>query len=274
MNPNSTETPKDSTETPIVSAETPKDAAQAPKGPKGWFKGINWSAALNVKVLKAVCVVLVVVMAWVGLNHIYNQLVGVRRTVTSFISKNSPIAKLATREIVWRVVVADDGPMKTSVEEIILKVLAGYDLALVKPEDISYDLAAKKVTIRLPTPIIMSIDDFMTREMFVNKESAVSRLFSREKSSAQDVLARLVVDAEKYGIFSAESIREGMDKLIGAFVKQNYRFEVSFVSDNPLSPTDMVVAYLAAKGVEIDRAAFDKKVEDVRKGKDKGKKVK
>jgi hypothetical protein len=36
----------------------------------------------------------------------------------------------------------------------------------------------------------------------------------------------------------------------------------------------MVVAYLDAKGVEIDRAAFDKKVEDVRKGKDKGKKVK
>ncbi len=65
-----------------------------------------------------------------------------------------------------------------------------------------------------------------------------------------------------------------MDKFIGAFVKQNYRFEVSFVSDNPLSPTDMVVAYLDAKGVEIDRAAFDKKVEDVRKGKDKGKKVK
>jgi hypothetical protein len=36
----------------------------------------------------------------------------------------------------------------------------------------------------------------------------------------------------------------------------------------------MVVAYLKEKGVEIDRAAFDKKVEDVRRGTDKGKKVK
>ncbi len=243
--------------------------ANSTGSPKGKF----WNAERVIKVLKAIVVVLALGALLGGANHIYKKFFGVRRTVTSFMSVNSPIAKMATREIVWRVVVAEEGLMKTSVQESVLKILAGYDLALVKPEDISYDLAARKVTIRLPTPIIMSVDDCMTENVLVDKATVVGRLFTREKSSMLGVLARLVVDAERYGIFSAESIREGMDEFIGEFVQQNYGFDVTFVSDNPLSPTDMIAAYLYDKGVEIDRAAFDKMVEDVRKGRDKDKKT-
>ena len=97
---------------------------------------------------------------------------------SSVVSENSPIAELATRKIVWKVVHIDSTVSTDTVRDTVYTIKAGYDLS--QAETPVVDKAAKTVTLTLPPPKIISIDHFLQRESF-EKKTLVERVFGENR---------------------------------------------------------------------------------------------
>ena len=110
---------------------------------------------------------------------------------SSVVSENSPIAELATRKIVWKVVHIGSTVSTDTVRETVYTIKAGYDLS--QAETPVVDKEAKTVTLTLPPPKIISVDHFLQRESFERK-TLVERVFgeNREdgKADREDIVQR------------------------------------------------------------------------------------
>ena len=111
------------------------------------------------------------VVAALAVGAIFVELAWRDRQAISFassvVSENSPIAELATRKIVWKVVHIGSTVSTDTVRETVYTIKAGYDLS--QAETPVVDKAAKTVTLTLPPPKILSIDHFLQRESFERK---------------------------------------------------------------------------------------------------------
>ena len=122
------------------------------------------------------------VVALLAVGAIFVELAWRDRQAISFassvVSENSPIAELATRKIVWKVVHIGSTVSTDTVRETVYTIKAGYDLT--QADTPVVDKEAKTVTLTLPPPKIISIDHFLQRESF-EKKTLVERVFGENR---------------------------------------------------------------------------------------------
>ena len=142
---------------------------------------------------------------------------------SSVVSENSPIAELATRKIVWKVVHIGSTVSTDTVRETVYTIKAGYDLS--QAETPVVDKEAKTVTLTLPPPKIISIDHFLQREAFERK-TLVERVFGENrddgKADREDIV-QLASDCDKFALGYELVVQAGLD--IPAKVMFNAYFE-------------------------------------------------
>ena len=168
---------------------------------------------------------------------------------SSVVSENSPIAELATRKIVWKVVHIGSTVSTDTVRETVYTIKAGYDLS--QAETPVVDKAAKTVTLTLPPPKIMSIDHFLQRESF-EKKTLVERVFgeNREdgKADREDII-QLAADCDKFALLSAENLRESVVALIANRLRDACGYELVVQAGLDIPAKVMFNAYFEEKGV-------------------------
>ena len=167
---------------------------------------------------------------------------------SSVVSENSPIAELATRKIVWKVVhiVSTD-----TVRETVYTIKAGYDLS--QAETPVVDKEAKTVTLTLPPPKILSIDHFLQRESFERK-TLVERVFgeNREDSKAdREDIVQLASDCDKFDLLSSAKMREGISKFMATRLKDISGYTLYLHSGLAVPAKVMFNAYFEEKGVDF-----------------------
>ena len=168
---------------------------------------------------------------------------------SSVISENSPIAELATRKIVWKVVHIGSTVSTDTVRETVYTIKAGYDLS--QAETPVVDTAAKTVTLTLPPPKILSIDHFLQRESFERK-TLVERIFgeNREDGKAdREDIVQLAADCEKFGLLSATNLRESVATLVANRLRDACGYELAVQAGLDIPAKAMFNAYFEEKGV-------------------------
>ncbi len=168
---------------------------------------------------------------------------------SSIVSEDSPIAELATRRIVWKVVHVGSTVSTDTVRETVYTMKVGYDLAHADPPVV--DEKAKTVTLTLPPPKIMSLDHFLQRTS-VEKKTFVERVFGTNgddgKADREDVV-QLAADCEKFGLLSAGSLREGLSATVGSHLRDASGYDLVLQSGLDITAKVMLNAYFEEKGV-------------------------
>ena len=170
---------------------------------------------------------------------------------SSVVSENSPIAELATRKIVWKVVHIGSTVSSDTVRETVYTIKAGYDLS--QAETPVVDKAAKTVTLTLPPPKIISIDHFLQRESFERK-TLVERVFgeNREDGKAdREDIVQLASDCDKFALLSAENLRESVVALIANRLRDACGYELVVQAGLDIPAKVMFNAYFEEKGVDF-----------------------
>ena len=168
---------------------------------------------------------------------------------SSVVSENSPIAELATRKIVWKVVHIGSTVSTDTVRETVYTIKAGYDLS--QAETPVVDKEAKTVTLTLPPPKILSIDHFLQRESFERK-TLVERVFgeNREDGKAdREDIVQLASDCDKFALLSAENLRESVVALIANRLRDACGYELVVQAGLDIPAKVMFNAYFEEKGV-------------------------
>ena len=170
---------------------------------------------------------------------------------SSIVSENSPIAELATRKIVWKVVHIGSTVSTDTVRETVYTIKAGYDLS--QAEAPIVDKAAKTVTLTLPPPKIISIDHFLQRTS-VEKKTLVERVFgeNREDGKAdRDDIVQLAADCDKFALLSANNLRESVVALISKPLHDACGYELVVQAGLDIPAKVMFNAYFEEKGVDF-----------------------
>ncbi len=170
---------------------------------------------------------------------------------SSVVSENSPIAELATRKIVWKVVHIGSTVSTDTVRETVYTIKAGYDLS--QAETPVVDKEAKTVTLTLPPPKILSIDHFLQRESFERK-TLVERVFGENrddgKADREDIV-QLASDCDKFALLSAENLRESVVALIANRLRDACGYELVVQAGLDIPAKVMFNAYFEEKGVDF-----------------------
>ncbi|MBO6120270.1 MAG: DUF4230 domain-containing protein [Kiritimatiellae bacterium] len=168
---------------------------------------------------------------------------------SSVVSENSPIAELATRKIVWKVVHIGSTVSTDTVRETVYTIKAGYDLS--QAETPVVDKEAKTMTLTLPPPKILSIDHFLQRESFERK-TLVERVFGENrddgKADREDIV-QLASDCDKFALLSAENLRESVVALIANRLRDACGYELVVQAGLDIPAKVMFNAYFEEKGV-------------------------
>ena len=170
---------------------------------------------------------------------------------SSIVSENSPIAELATRKVVWKVVHIGSTISTDTVRETVYTIKAGYDLS--QAEAPIVDKAAKTITLTLPPPKIISIDHFLQRESF-EKKTLVERVFgeSREDGKAdREDIVQLAADCDKFALLSAKNLRESVVALIANRLRDACDYELVVQAGLDIPAKVMFNAYFEEKGVDF-----------------------
>lgn len=170
---------------------------------------------------------------------------------SSAITADSPIAELATRKVVWKVVHVGSTASTDTVRETVYTVKVGYDLARAAAPSVDTD--AKTVTLSLPPPKIVSIDHVLSRKSF-EKKTLVERIFGENRDDGRadrEDLATLASDCEKFSLLTAEKMRESMESVLAARLRSacGYRLVLKDGRDVPVKA--MFNAYFEEKGVDF-----------------------
>ena len=170
---------------------------------------------------------------------------------SSVVSENSPIAELATRKIVWKVVHIGSTVSTDTVRETVYTIKAGYDLS--QAETPVVDKEAKTVTLTLPPPKIISVDHFLQRESFERK-TLVERVFGENrddgKADREDIV-QLASDCDKFALLSAENLRESVVALIANRLRDACGYELVVQAGLDIPAKVMFNAYFEEKGVNF-----------------------
>ena len=170
---------------------------------------------------------------------------------SSVVSENSPIAELATRKIVWKVVHIGSTVSSDTVRETVYTIKAGYDLS--QAETPVVDKAAKTVTLTLPPPKIISIDHFLQRESFERK-TLVERVFGENRNDGKadrEDIVQLASDCDKFALLSAENLRESVVALIANRLRDACDYELVVQAGLDIPAKVMFNAYFEEKGVDF-----------------------
>ena len=170
---------------------------------------------------------------------------------SSVVSENSPIAELATRKIVWKVVHIGSTISTDTVRETVYTIKAGYDLSQAETPIVDKD--AKTVTLTLPPPKILSIDHFLQRESF-EKKTLVERVFgeNREDGKAdREDIAQLAADCDKFALLSSKNLRESVVALIADRLRDTCDYELVVQAGLDIPAKVMFNAYFEEKGVDF-----------------------
>ena len=170
---------------------------------------------------------------------------------SSIVSENSPIAELATRKIVWKVVHIGSTVSSDTVRETVYTIKAGYDLSQAETPIVDKD--AKTVTLTLPPPKIISIDHFLQRESFERK-TLVERVFgeNREDGKAdREDIVQLAADCDKFALLSAKNLRESVVALIADRLRDTCDYELVVQAGLDIPAKVMFNAYIEEKGVDF-----------------------
>ena len=170
---------------------------------------------------------------------------------SSVVSENSPIAELATRKIVWKVVHIGSTISTDTVRETVYTIKAGYDLS--QAETPIVDKAAKTMTLTLPPPKILSIDHFLQRESFERK-TLVERVFgeNREDGKAdREDIVQLAADCDKFALLSAKNLRESVVALIANQLRDECGYDLVVQAGLDIPAKVMFNAYFEEKGVDF-----------------------
>ena len=170
---------------------------------------------------------------------------------SSVVSENSPIAELATRKIVWKVVHIGSTVSTDTVRETVYTIKAGYDLS--QAETPVVDKEAKTVTLTLPPPKILSIDHFLQRESFERK-TLVERVFGENRDDGtadREDIMQLASDCDKFALLSAENLRESVVALIANRLRDACGYELVVQAGLDIPAKVMFNAYFEEKGVDF-----------------------
>ena len=170
---------------------------------------------------------------------------------SSVVSENSPIAELATRKIVWKVVHIGSTVSTDTVRETVYTIKAGYDLSLAEASIV--DKAAKTMTLTLPPPKIISLDHFLQRASF-EKKTLVERVFGENhedgKADREDIV-QLAADCDKFALLSAKNLRESVVALIAKHLRDACGYELVVHAGLDIPAKVMFNAYFEEKGVDF-----------------------
>ena len=170
---------------------------------------------------------------------------------SSIVRENSPIAELATRKIVWKVVHFGSTVSTDTVRETVYTIKAGYDLS--QAETPIVDKSAKTVTLTLPPPKIISIDHFLQREV-LERKTLVERIFgeNREDGKAdREDIVQLAADCDKFDLLSSAKMREGISKFMATRLKDISGYTLYLNSGLDVPAKVMFNAYFEEKGVDF-----------------------
>ena len=170
---------------------------------------------------------------------------------SSVVSENSPIAELATRKIVWKVVHIGSTVSTDTMRETVYTIKAGYDLS--QAETPVVDKEAKTVTLTLPPPKILSIDHFLQRESFERK-TLVERVFGENRNDGKadrEDIVQLASDCDKFALLSAENLRESVVALIANRLRDACGYELVVQAGLDIPAKVMFNAYFEEKGVDF-----------------------
>ena len=170
---------------------------------------------------------------------------------SSVVSENSPIAELATRKIVWKVVHIGSTVSTDTVRETVYTIKAGYDLS--QAETPVVDKEAKTVTLTLPPPKIISVDHFLQRESFERK-TLVERVFGENRNDGKadrEDIVQLASDCDKFALLSAENLRESVVALIANRLRDACGYELVVQAGLDIPAKVMFNAYFEEKGVDF-----------------------
>ena len=169
----------------------------------------------------------------------------------SVVSENSPIAELATRKVVWKVVHVGSTVSTDTVRETVYTIKAGYDLSQADAPVIDKD--AKTVTLTLPPPKIVSIDHFLQRTS-VEKKTLVERVFGSSgedgRADREDIVS-LAADCEKLNLLSAADLRESVATLVANRLRDACGYELVVQAGLDIPAKVMFNAYFEEKGVDF-----------------------
>ena len=168
---------------------------------------------------------------------------------SSVVSANSPIAELATRKVVWKVVHVGSTVSTDTMRETVYTVKAGYDLAQADAPVV--DGVSKTVTLTLPPPKILSVDHFLQRTS-VEKKTLVERVFGSNvddgRADREDIV-QLAADCEKFDLLSAASLRASVAKLLADRLRDVSGYSLVVKDGLDVPAKVMFNAYFEEKGV-------------------------
>ena len=170
---------------------------------------------------------------------------------SSVVRENSPIAELATRKIVWKVVHVGSTVSTDTIRETVYTIKVGYDLS--QAETPLVNKSEKTVTMTLPPPKIISIDHFLQREV-LERKTLVERIFgeNREDGKAdREDIVQLAADCEKFDLLSSAKMREGISKYIATRLKDVSGYTLYLNSGLDVPAKAMFNAYFEEKGVDF-----------------------
>ncbi len=172
-----------------------------------------------------------------------------RTFASSVVSENSPIAELATRKIVWKIVHVDSSMSRDTLRETVYTVKVGYDLAMSEVPVVDAD--AKTVTLTLPPPKIMSIDHFLQRTS-TERKTLVERVFGQNgddgRADREDIV-QLAADCERFGLLTAASLRESLATFVAERLRVVSGYELVLQAGLDIPAKVMFNAYFEEKGV-------------------------
>lgn len=169
----------------------------------------------------------------------------------SVVSENSPIAELATRKVVWKVVHVGSTVSTDTVRETVYTIKAGYDLSQADTPVVDKD--AKTVTLTLPPPKIVSVDHFLQRTS-VEKKTLVERVFGSSgedgRADREDIVS-LAADCEKLNLLSAADLRESVATLVANRLRDACGYDLVVQAGLDIPAKVMFNAYFEEKGVDF-----------------------
>ena len=170
---------------------------------------------------------------------------------SSVIRENSPIAELATRKIVWKIVHVGSTVSTDTIRETVYTIKVGYDLS--QAETPLVNKSEKTVTMTLPPPKIISIDHFLQRAS-VEKKTLVERVFGSSgedgRADREDIV-QLAADCDKFALLSAKNLRESVVALIAKHLHDACGYELVVQAGLDIPAKVMFNAYFEEKGVDF-----------------------
>lgn len=170
---------------------------------------------------------------------------------SSVVSENSPVAELATRKIVWKVVHVGSTVSTDTMRETVYTIKVGYDLT--QAETPVVDKSAKTVTLTLPPPKIISIDHFLQRTS-MERKTLVERVFGANgedgRADREDIV-QLAADCDKFSLLSAANLRESVTTLIANRLRDASGYKLVVQAGLDIPAKVMFNAYFEEKGVDF-----------------------